>query len=177
MLDVSNTNEEQADPALVPIYRADFAKAAELASVPAWLVLHRPIRSVVAVTEADGARQVVGGDATLIAALAEAGLPPVELLLSGHMHTFQVLNFEAPLPPQVIVGNSGTLLNITAPGDLAGLVVGGETVRSGVGLNRFGFMLLTRTDAGWQAELYSPAGSVLQSCRVGDREVACRAPN
>jgi hypothetical protein len=56
----------------------------------------------------------------------------VTLILPGHLHVFQALNFDLDLPPQMIVGHSGTLLDQGTPPDPAGLAIGEVTVTSGM---------------------------------------------
>src|SRR6185437_2309845 len=109
------------------------------------LVMHRPLRGVVRL--ATGA--VVGGNDTMLPNLG-ANLPAsVELLLSGHIHAFEVIDYEDGGPPQLVAGNGGDALD-TAPEDLAGMVVGGVQIAHGLALSDFGFLEMTRNAAGWR---------------------------
>jgi hypothetical protein len=62
----------------------------------------------------------VGGNATLIASLDANALAPVSLMLSGHIHAFESLNYRGHLPPQLLAGHGGDTLD-PAPTDLGGL--------------------------------------------------------
>ena len=82
VMDNANAPDTSVTANMVPVYRSEIAS---LATAPSWLLLHRPIWG--AVTGPLGLP--VGGNQTMIAAVGTSGIPaPVELMLSGHIHSF-----------------------------------------------------------------------------------------
>jgi hypothetical protein len=149
--------------------------AAELAGLgaipgPVWFVHHRPVWG--AVTGPLGIP--VGGNLTLIDASriavqhgAPLVAPNVELMLSGHLHTFEAINYAKTVPPQIVAGNGGDDLLIT-PKNLRGTQFQGHsgvTVADGLSVGGFGFLLMTRAEGGWTIDLYDSVGTKTRSCR------------
>ncbi len=150
------------------------AEIAELGTMtpPVWFVHHRPIWG--AITGPLGIP--VGGNRTLVEAVHEAKAaagnnaplisPNVTLQLSGHIHAFEALNYDRSVPPQIIAGNGGDLLDVT-PRNLRGaLFQGPETVRvtRGLSVGGFGFLLMVRTPDGWSVHLFDSAGHPTRQC-------------
>ena len=87
-------------------------------------------------------------------------------MLSGHIHTFESINFNQDVPPQIVAGNGGDNLNVT-PRNLRGtqfLGHSGVTVADGLSVGGFGFLLMTRADDGWTIDLYDPAAQPKGQC-------------
>ena len=168
VMDNADAYDTAVDPALVPAYQAEIADSNQPSTVPVWLVMHRPIWA--AITGPLGIP--VGGNAQIIAAAEKTMLAkPVTLMLSGHIHTFEALNFahdgaDGTPPPQIVAGNGGDNLDIT-PAHLKGAVFQGRsgvTVKDGVSVGGFGFLLLTRGTTGWTIDLYNSAGVAEGQC-------------
>jgi hypothetical protein len=88
-------------------------------------------------------------------------------MLSGHIHTFEALNYTKGVPPQIVAGNGGTNLEAT-PRDLRGaqfLGHSGVTVVDGLSAGGFGFLLMTRAADGWTIDGYDMTGVKTRSCR------------
>ena len=90
-------------------------------------------------------------------------------MLSGHIHTFEAINYTKDVPPQIVAGNGGDALLVT-PRNLKGAIFQGRsgvTVRDGLSVGGFGFLLLTRDgldpSSAWTIELYKPDGSAERS--------------
>jgi hypothetical protein len=160
VMDSASAPDMVIDHNLLATYRADFRKIAELAPAPIWLASHRPLWGAVSRM---GFR--VGGNRTMIAALDPADLAPVSLMLSGHIHAFEVLNYRRHLPPQLIAGNGGDKLD-TAPADLAGANLSGQAVKDGFSLPGFGFAMLTQGDHGWRLAVHREDGSLARTCHL-----------
>ena len=152
-----------------PVYAAELTGLAAL-KAPVWFVHHRPIWAAVS-----GPLGIpVGGNLELIDAARIASLhgePPipssVELMLSGHIHTFEAINYAKDIPPQIVAGNGGTKLEET-PQNLRGAQFQGHssvTVADGLSVNGFGFLLMTRAEGGWTIDLYDSSGSKTRTCR------------
>jgi hypothetical protein len=166
VMDDANAPDLNTTPELIALYHRQFAAAAPLATGPSWLLMHRPIRGIVRVKGL-----VVGGNETMLKAPPD--LPAsVELLVSGHIHAFEAINYGDASPPQLVVGNGGDNLD-SAPDDLTGIEVGGLTVTHGVSLPGFGFLLLTRSGSGWQGEAYDVGGTLRRTCAIAARQIVC----
>jgi hypothetical protein len=91
----------------------------------------------------------------------------VELMLSGHIHTFESINYKGGVPPQIVAGNGGDNLEVT-PRDLRGaqfLGHSGVTVADGLSVGGFGFLLMTKMADGWAMDLYDPQARPKGQCR------------
>ena len=172
VMDDADAPDTKVDNAVVAAHSHEFAALADSGSQPIWLLLHRPIWGVVTGPLGVG----VGGNQTLIASLNGAGVPKsVALMLSGHIHSFEALNYAGPAPAQVLAGNSGDALDQT-PSDLKGALFqggSGVTVKDGISLPGFGFLLMTSTRAGWTLDLYRVDGRKERQCLFKDGRVDC----
>ncbi len=133
---------------------------------------------------------LAGGDATqqsVFDSLTPGAVPaPIKLLISGHDHQFQVVDFQgADYAPQLVVGNSGTLLdnndgnqpqafvpdttgaNAGAAYALPG-VAGTPTVTIQATSNQaeYGFTVLDATKAGYVAHVYNLTSNTLARCVI-----------
>jgi len=169
VMDDATAEETKLNRDESPAYAAELAGMAKIPA-PVWFVHHRPIWA--AVTGPLGIP--IGGNLELIDAVRIASLhgeppvaPSVELMLSGHIHTFEAINYTKDVPPQIVAGNGGTNLEQT-PLNLRGTqFIGhsGVTVADGLSLGGFGFLLMTRAPDGWGIDLYDSAGTKIRACR------------
>jgi hypothetical protein len=168
-MDDATAEEIDLDRDMAQVYATEFAGLA-LLPAPVWLVHHRPIWGA-----DNGPLGIpVGGNLTWMEASRIAAskggslIPhPVELMLSGHIHTFEAINFEQDVPPQLVAGNGGTDLEVT-PRNLRGtqfLGHSGVTVADGLSVGGFGFLLMTRAPGSWTIDLYDPLGQPKGQCR------------
>jgi hypothetical protein len=162
-----------------PVYAAELTGLAAIPA-PVWFVHHRPIWAAIS-----GPLGIpIGGNLALIDAVRLASLhgePPiasnVELMLSGHIHSFQAINYDGKVPPQIVAGNGGNNLHAT-PQNLRGAQFQGHsgvTVADGLSVGGFGFLLMTRAGNGWDIDLYDQTGIKTRSCRFSKR-LDCPAP-
>ena len=131
-----------------------------------------------------------GGDGTqqsVFDAISPGGVPdPVRLIVSGHDHQFEAINFdEKRYAPQLVVGNGGTLLdnnsgtqpqtfvpdtetaNQNQPYALAGLRRAPKiTIQSDTDEARYGFTVLDAVADGYVLNAYDLAGRHLARCVV-----------
>ena len=174
MLDSSNASDTSVDPAQAAIYRQQFATLRALAGPHAFLVTHRPMWVFGHLGEQNGMETLFRYNATLQVASDDELPPSVEAVLSGHVHLYQLLSFDPPRAPQVVVGNSGTELDAAVTTPLAGLEIGGATVAFGDTLDQFGFVDARgrlRTD--WRLSLRNLDGTVLRVCTMAGFAVSC----
>ena len=168
VLDDAVSEETELDRDTARTYADEISGLARLPA-PVWFVHHRPTWAAT-----DGPLGIpIGGNLSLIEAsqIAEAhGEPPVphsvELMLSGHIHTLESINYTHDVPPQIVAGNGGDNLNVT-PRNLHGaqfLGHSGVTVADGLSVSGFGFLLMTRASDGWIIDLYDPAAKPKGQC-------------
>ena len=104
-----------------------------------------------------------------------SALASVELMLAGHIHTFEAINYAAPVPPQILAGHGGDNLDPT-PLDLRGATFQGNSgvqVKDGLSVGGFGFLLMTKSDAGWMIDLYRVDGSTEGRCAFASGRIDC----
>jgi hypothetical protein len=174
VMDDADAPDTSVDAAMVSTYKSEIAALAD-APTPSWLLMHRPIWAAIS-----GPLGIpIGGNKTLITAIGDAGIPsPVALLLAGHIHSFEALNYDAKVPPQIVAGFSGDNLDVT-PHILKGAVFQGSSgvhVKDGLSVGGFGFLLMTKTDTGWTIDLYDMSGTVERQCVFAQGRVDCARP-
>jgi hypothetical protein len=169
ILDDAVSGETDLDRDMAKTYADEIAGLARTPA-PVWFLHHRPTWAAIS-----GPLGIpVGGNLTLIEAsrinAAKGGpmIPPtVALQLSGHIHTFESINYQGGVPPQIVAGNGGDNLDIT-PTNLRGaqfLGHSGVTVADGLSVGGFGFLLMTKAASGWTIDLYDSAGTKTRTCR------------
>lgn len=101
--------------------------------------------------------------------------PNVQVLLSGHNHMLETVNFASPHPPQIVSGNGGDWVDEPFPVPFpAGLEPApGAVVAELVASNRFGFLIMDRQGAQWQLEARDVQGRKLTACTLGARQLRC----
>jgi hypothetical protein len=90
----------------------------------------------------------------------------VDLIVSGHMHRFQVVDFKSSKhPDQLIVGNSGVQLSSMHPKKTEKLKIDGNKTTV-MGNDQFGYMTINITSKNWVGELINPnlTTPILMSC-------------
>ena len=163
VMDNASASDTSVDDKAVAVYRADFEALKAIANVGVgqelWLAAHRPIWA--AITGPLGVP--IGGNATLIAAAGDLStFAAISLMLAGHIHTFEAINYDAKVPPQIVAGHGGDNLDPT-PANLHGAIFQGHSgvsVKDGLSVGGFGFLMMTREAGsdGWSIQLYDSAG-------------------
>jgi hypothetical protein len=167
MFDSSATNEDHMSAEQTDKF------ASQLASIHvrgAWLVAHHPFWGMR--TSPAGARPAPVS-AGLMEAWKKASPQGIDLILSGHIHLFEVLSFER-LPVQVVAGIGGTDLAVPLPDQLDGLSLNSSMVLAGESKHEFGYTLFTRTSQGWELSLRNAAGDPQVACGIRGRKAECR---
>jgi hypothetical protein len=173
MLDSSDASDTSVDPAQVAVYRQQLEEMGRLAGPRSFVVTHRPFWVFGHAGEMDG-KEVLFEDNPTLQAASENQLPPgVEAVLSGHVHLFQLLGFDAARVPQLVVGNSGTGLDHAVTTPLAGLEIAGATVAVGETLDQFGFTTMEPEGSGWHLTVRDMAGAVQRECTIAGTQVRC----
>ncbi len=138
-----------------------------------WLIIHRPIWGIdgldgvgaCGVDQNDGYCHVTQ---TLLAADKATGLSKgVDLVISGHMHRFQVVSFKSKShAQQLILGNGGVKLASLHPKTTKKLKIDGHKATV-MGLKQFGYMSVALDQASWSGVLKGTKESTLMSCQSG----------
>jgi len=180
VMDSAAAADTPLDEAAVPTYVQDFEALKAMANIgpghELWLATHRPIWGVTTFMGAPA-----GGNATMIKAAGDLSVfNAISLMLSGHIHTFEAINYDAKIPPQIVAGHGGDNLDPT-PADLRGTIFQGDSgvhVKTGLSVGGFGFLLLTREKGndGWTIELYDSDGKPIKQCAYVNRAIFCLAP-
>lgn len=173
VMDDAHASDTDAPADRVLLYHADLQAVAKLAPAPVFLVMHRPIWGVVRFPFG----MVLGGNRTMMAAQDQGGIPAnVTLMISGHIHTFEAINYEKGPPPQILAGEGGDLLD-EAPRDLSGESVGTVKISTGLSLPGYGFLDFSRgPGTGWVIDVLSASGRPEQSCVYRARHLDCGKP-
>ena len=89
----------------------------------------------------------------------------VQLVLSGHMHRFQLVDFKSSKhPDQFVVGNSGVKLAHMHPKKTKQLTIDGHQATV-MGLDQFGYMSFDLdTHQSWQGQVLNDQNQVLMDC-------------
>jgi predicted phosphodiesterase len=134
------------------------AQANELAHLGAashgattWLATHKPFLTLEA----------------LRSALPDAS--GIDLILSGHIHDFAAYVISSSSTPQLIVGNSGTKLDV-------GVLNLDSLTAAGV-VQEFGYVLITRHDNESTVTLFGLSDDILASCALRGIETRCLSRN
>jgi hypothetical protein len=167
VMDDANAPDQLVDTAEREVYRAEFQSLSKLAPAPIWLAMHRPIAGAVRMFGF-----TVGGNRTLIASLDDGVLAPVKLMLSGHIHAFEAINYEGDHPPQLLAGNGGDKLD-RASASLANTNLGTWHVKDGISLPGFGFLLMTQDGENWRIDVHGVDGAVERVCIFAKGRLDC----
>lgn len=159
------------NPATVDKYRVDFNQINQWAKQGnvTWLMTHRPLWGVSSYTDNRGATQISAVDFTLQTALAASEEKVldnnVKLLLAGHVHKYEFINFDDGRPPQMVAGASGTKLG---PAITPDIIAANQSVFDELNLkpenfhayDEISFAILTPVDGGWQVTVHGLAGEL-----------------
>ena len=133
---------------------------------------------------------LAGGDATqqsVFDGVTPGSVPAqIKLLISGHDHQFQVVNFAANYAPQLVVGNSGTLLDNnsgtqpqTFTQDTYGKNIGASYALPGVAgtptvaltatndRSEYGFTVMDAINNGYVVNAYNTSSNKVARCVIG----------
>jgi hypothetical protein len=177
IMDSANANDVVAPSDQVGWYENYLRDILKSPAKHNWLITHKPFWFIVSDEDLPQTYQT-HFENTLQSAWTNISPKNVELLISGHIHTFQTINFKKDRPPQVIVGASGTSLdkNIKRT-ELKDLSVAGLPISEGISYIQFGYMTLERNKDSWKAQIRSPKGKILENCLFKDRVFSCREIN
>jgi hypothetical protein len=135
-----------------------------------WLVSHRPFNAVR--TADKGALNKID-NGLQEAAMGELIPSGVRMLVAGHIHFFQAVDFGGKAPPQLVVGTGGDNLAPIPPMSLAGSQINGKMVSAASAYSGFAYMVWDRVGEVWTGTLFGFDGSALDSCKLTARSLIC----
>jgi predicted phosphodiesterase len=160
----------QADD-LIEKIRRDYLAIAGLVPTPAWLLTHSPFNTV-RVDKTTGGNIV---DNTIEQrAIGDILSPDIEMIVSGHIHLFEALNFGRSDPqrrPQLVVGTGG---DKRAKEPQTPTEVDGVPVTDALVLRKFAYMVWDRDGSNWKGELFNKDGDRIAHCRLAGGDLTCR---
>ena len=170
VLDTTTAHDLRAAPETVAHFATQLAALAE--HRPVWLLSHKPFWAFGTRGQAQGRDMLFRANPTLQAAVQQ-GLPDgIELVLSGHLHTTELLAFAQGEPHQFVVGNGGALLDPPLATELVGLDIADRTVSQAETLTGFGYVTLERRKEGWTITPRDTAG-LPRPCRFRSTGMSC----
>ncbi len=168
MLDSSSSQDNSAPADLVTVYSGQIQTLFESAGSDSWLVMHHPLWGI---GEFDGALFKIN---QTLEASTENTLPPgINLVLGGHIHLFEILTFEGNRSPQMLVGNSGTFLDMPVTIPLDGVEIAGGIVDEGITFDEFGFVVMDRVEDTWLISLRDVRGQEILACELIGNVLDC----
>jgi hypothetical protein len=169
VMDLIESEERAIDETRAAIYREQFEKLAAIKG-PLWIATHKPIYGSAAVLLG-----ISQGDNKTLAAAAHGVLPEnLQAILSGHLHTFEVVSYAENFPAQIISGHGGDYLDPFPPKKFDGTAINDLTVEVGRSAPPvFGFAMLQRGEGVWTITGYDAHARPLLSCRLRARKLDC----
>jgi hypothetical protein len=148
-----------------------------------WLLTHRPLFGLRSYKKAaaNNTASYIFDNTTLPAAALQSAdlLGRFEMIVSGHIHSFEALNVEAVVggqrlhgTPQLVAGIGGDNLEPLEAG--CNVEGGSETVRvKGLAIRQFGYAVWDREDKDWRGSLFNADGKIMTRCRLQGGSLSC----
>ncbi|MDE2342662.1 MAG: metallophosphoesterase [Betaproteobacteria bacterium] len=153
------------------VYASQWAEVARLAAQQPfnWLVLHHPLLGY-------GYQPLAGyftDSGTAGAALLDLHFPDllpsnIQLVLQGHIHTFEISRFQGNLPVSLLAGFAGSTLESGFPEGFPQSLAALPGVRLAQSWHSqvFGYVLLEQQEKGWVLYEKNPDGDILRQCTL-----------
>jgi calcineurin-like phosphoesterase family protein len=172
VMDSGTAADPQGDPSeLAAILHQQFIDVLDRIPNNAWLITHRPFNAIFG--ESGGAQSNDLANKVLQLALGADMPAGVRMIVSGHVHAFQAVDFGGTRPSQLVVGTGGDTLNQMPPMSIAGTDVNGGKVVDFATHSGFGYMVWDRLDNIWVGTLFDVDGKAITHCRLADRSLNC----
>jgi Calcineurin-like phosphoesterase len=170
MLDSASVSANTLNKEQAALYATQLAS---LHPAHAWLADHHPFWGM-RTDSAEGKPAPVSP--TLAEAWERAAPTGIDLILSGHVHLFELFSFDHGRPTQLVAGDGGTNLAMALQGPMRGLVVDGASVLASENQRQFGYSLLTRHGKTWDLMLKNRVRNVLVDCTIPIGRASCQTP-
>jgi hypothetical protein len=177
LLVLDSADTEDRDIKNDKAFRQQFEEGLKLApaSETVWIVTHRPVWAVAPAAKLGPLGQLeVGLNRSEQVALHGEDLSRVGLIVSGHIHEFESLDFGPSRPPQLVVGTGGDVAEPGARPSFTRRTVALDGLDARLlQFARFGYLVLDRTRTGWSGAFYDADDRLTATCKIADRRLAC----
>ncbi len=173
---VSERKPHDGDPEVAQ-YASQFATVSRLAAQSSqnWLMMHHPVLGY-------GYLPLLGfepANPVLSAALAHQHYPDwipggIQMVLQGHVHTFELSQFQGATPLGLIAGIGGDMLEPAFPNWIPGhaMVAPGVRLLQSVNDQHYGYLVLEEESPGqWLMTEKTPEGQVRRRCQLSLSQV------
>ncbi|HLG88836.1 MAG TPA: metallophosphoesterase [Alphaproteobacteria bacterium] len=173
--DSAAADDAKAAPDYAQRYAASLAKATTAVQGPFWILTHRPVWALAPIkrpaSEKVDLKPLNRTEQTAI----DPEIPPnLEMVVSGHVHTFASYDFRGWRPAQLVAGMGGSLFDQMELPAGSNVEIDGMKARA-FATTQYGYLVMDRTEKGWDGTLYAIEGDrVLAHCRFEGRSAACR---
>jgi len=168
MLDSSAAEDNSAPSDDVETYASQIEALEEASGDNAWMVTHHPFWGI-----GESSGEVFMINDTLQAASDNDLADEISLVVTGHIHFFELINFVQNRQPQLIIGMSGTEVDNPVGPPFPGMEIAGATVNEGFNFNNFGFALLELVDGVWNMSIRGVKGDILLECEIDGSAANC----
>ncbi|MBI1778377.1 MAG: metallophosphoesterase [Proteobacteria bacterium] len=148
---------------------AQFAPVAAQAPAESWLMTHRPLNAM------RGEKGELKVENSVLQQALGALMPNgVSMIVSGHIHFFQAVDFGPSRPAQLVAGTGGDNLEPMVPKPVAGVPINGLQALNATTRSGFGYMVWDRLKPGtWSGVVFDDRGAPIERCRLDGRRLTC----
>ena len=177
VLDTTNAHDSVLHPDSITYFVQQFSTLAEQSKRPAWLLSHKPVWAFGSLGQENGVDKLFRTNPTLQAAAQQSFAPTIELILSGHLHKVQFLQFAQGKPLQFVIGNGGALLDPPLSMSVVGMEIADRQVTGAEGLAEFGYVTLERNGDSWILTPRDVNGAARKNCQLKNAGMTCAPPS
>jgi hypothetical protein len=170
MLDSASVSANTLNEAQAAMYTAQLSSLHLTAK--AWLADHHPFWGMRTDTQEGKPAPV---SPTLAEAWERASPKGIDLILSGHVHLFELLSYDHGRPTQLVAGDGGTNMAMKLDASVKGVLVHGAAVVASESQRQFGYSLLTRHGKTWDLTLTNRMNHVLADCTLAVGHAVCKS--
>ncbi|WP_298770129.1 metallophosphoesterase [uncultured Shewanella sp.] len=136
---------------------------------PAWLLSHRPFWGFGA---SDTGTRLTKQTSELQTAVKTSSLSTfINLIISGHIHLAEILNFDGNRPTQVIAGNGGSMLISRTP---KAIQIDSMAIKQSKVLYQYGFIIMESDEKNdWRLSFRDVEGREIEACLLGEEQLFC----
>jgi hypothetical protein len=113
---------------------------------------------------------------TLAEAWERAAPQGIDLILSGHVHLFELFSYDHGRPTQLVAGDGGTNLAMALVGSMPRSAGPGVSVLARESQRQFGYTVFTRHGKTWNLKLKNRVRNVLVNCEIASGRASCQTP-
>jgi hypothetical protein len=173
---IGDRSHDKADVAAIASQLDRLGPALDLGR--GWIITHRPVWGLVPVARVGPTAPFeVGLNFAEQDAVRGRALGGVQMVVSGHVHHFQALDFGPARPAQLVVGTGG---DIGESADLARVYTERRPI-DGLDANvfsfsRYGYYLMERDGDDWTGAFHDATDRIRARCRLHERRLTCENP-